>query len=156
MKAYLAGAIEHAPDNGKGWRREITHLLKAQLGHTVYDPTVEEHQILDTGESDGFRDLKSADPERFKQTVRKLIDHDLQVLTSESDYVICLWDEYVKHGAGTQGEVTVAYHNEIPIYLVSDLPEYQISGWILGCSSAYFTTFDELVDFLAEKYPRKG
>ncbi len=156
MKAYLAGAIEHAPDDGAVWRRRVTRMLADRLGHTVYDPTIEEHDILEDGEAGSFRALKTGDPERFRQTVRKLIDHDLRTLTSDVEYVICLWDEHVKHGAGTQGEVTLAYHRGIPVYLVTAMAPDQVSGWILGCSSGIFRNFEELVEFLAEKYPRNG
>lgn len=41
MMFYLAGSIEYSPDLGKGWRAEITPLLKS-LGHRVYDPAEDE------------------------------------------------------------------------------------------------------------------
>jgi len=126
------------------------------LGHNVYDPTVEEFEILPPESAGNFRDLKTTDLPAFRRIVRKLIDHDLEILTSEIDYVICLWDHYVKEGAGTQGEVTLAYLYEIPVYLVSELPVHQISGWILGCSSQVFTSFDELKKLLRGKYSDGG
>jgi len=152
MRAYLAGAIEHAPDNGSGWRKEMTEFLSGNLHHTVYDPTIEELQILTPEESSEFRELKQKDLPKFKSVVSKLIDHDLKTLTSSIDYVICYWDQFVLNGGGTHGEVTVSYHYDIPVYLVAGMPTEDISGWILGCSSEVFTTFEELENFLLETY----
>ena len=45
MLAYLAGAIEYAPDLGRGWRREVAAFLKT-LGHDVYDPAEDERKSL--------------------------------------------------------------------------------------------------------------
>jgi len=155
MRAYLAGAIEHAPDNGSAWRKEITEFLSKNLSHTVYDPTVEEFQILTPEESSQFRELKQKNLPRFKSVVSKLIDHDLKTLTSSIDYVICYWDQYVLNGGGTHGEVTVSYHYDIPVYLVAGMPTEKISGWILGCSSQVFATFNDLENFLLETYQNK-
>ena len=152
MKAYLAGAIEHAPDNGITWRREVTEFLDTQLGHSVYDPTVEEMDILTSEESQNFRELKETDLPAFQHIVRKLIAHDLDTLTSEIDYVICLWDTHVLNGGGTHGEITVSHLHGIPVYLVAAMPVSDISGWILGCVSNVFDSFTSLENFLINKF----
>ncbi len=152
MKAYLAGAIEHAPDNGSRWRKDVTEFLAQHLNHSVYDPTVEEFQILTPEESSQFRELKQHDLDRFTSIVSKLIDHDLKTLTSTIDYVICYWDKYVLNGGGTHGEVTLSYHYDIPVYLVAGMPLEQISGWILGCSTQIFESFGDLEKFLLLSY----
>lgn len=154
VKAYLAGAIEHAPDNGKRWRRQVTEFLAENLGHQVYDPTVEEFQILTPAESKDFRSLKKKDLSAFRSIVGKLIDHDLKTLVSSVDYVICYWDQHVLNGGGTHGEVTLSYHYDIPVYLVAGMPREDISGWILGCSSELFGDFRELEQFLIEKFTK--
>lgn len=156
MKAYLAGAIEHAPDNGIAWRRDVTQFLADTLGHTVYDPTTEELSILSQEESANFRGYKQNNLPEYQRIVRKLIAHDLSILTTDIDYVICLWDNYVKNGGGTQGEITVSHLHGIPVYLVSEMETEKISGWILGCVSKVFTSFEELENHLVQKYGEKG
>ena len=73
MLAYLSGSIEFADDGGKAWRRELTPFLRQTLGHQVYDPAEDERKNLTGEEVAYFRGWKTTDPERFRQTVRKII-----------------------------------------------------------------------------------
>ncbi len=152
MLVYLAGAIEHAPDGGKGWRENITPFLVDSLRHRVFNPCIEENHILTADEFRHFREWKATDLPRFRQTVRKLIDTDLQMLINQIDYVICLWDQYVLNGGGTHGELTLAYYHRIPIYMVSRIPLQKMSSWILGCTTEVFKDFNSLQSFLLRRY----
>jgi len=143
MLFYLCGAIEYSPDHGKAWREEVTRFLHA-LGHQVYDPALDEKKNLTDEEVAHFRSWKATDLPRFQQTVRKIIQYDLDWVEHRCDAVIALWDEYAPRGAGTQGELTVAHRRGIPVYLVTALPTETLSGWILGCASRVFTGFEEL------------
>lgn len=151
MKAYLAGAIEHAPDHGNAWRNEMAVFLKNEFGHESYNPLIEEPKILTPEESAQFRALKTQNLPEFRQIVRKLIRNDLDSIIKEIDYIICLWDDYAEMGGGTYGELTVAYYHNIPVYMVAAKPLSQISGWILGCATEFFKDFEELKEFLREK-----
>lgn len=153
MYVYLAGAMEHAPDHGAGWRREISRFLTDRLHHRVYNPCEEERFVLTSEEAQNFRRWKHGDLQRFRKTIRKIIDADLRVLISEVDYIICLWDEYVTLGGGTHGELTLAYHHQIPVYMVSDMPRSRISSWIIGCTTEMFADFQELQNFLSKRFP---
>ena len=42
----------------------------------------------------------------------------------------------------------------LPVYLVTKLPVGQVSGWILGCASQVFSSFEELREYLAKKRSR--
>jgi len=55
-------------------------------------------------------------------------------------------------GAGTHGEVTLAFQHNVPVYLVNQIPLIDLSGWIMACSSEIFNNFEELKAFLLEKY----
>lgn len=151
MLAYLCGAIEYSPDHGKAWRAEITPFLRS-LGHEVYDPALDERKNLTDVETRNFRKWKESDLPRFQETIRKIIQYDLDWIEFKCDYIIAYWDEYAGRGAGSQGELTVAHRRGIPVYLVTAMPVTQISGWILGCASEVFSGFDELRMFLAEQY----
>ena len=143
---YLSGAIEYAPDQGKGWRAGITPLLRA-AGHQVYDPSLDEKKNLSEDELINFRGWKRSDLQRFQQTVRKIIAYDLDLIEQRVDAVIGYWDEHAGKGAGSQAEITAAHRLGIPVYLVVGLPIEQVSGWVLGCATRVFRSFAELEGF---------
>jgi hypothetical protein len=151
MRAYLSGAIEYAPDYGRAWRAAITPFLES-LGHTIYDPAVDEKKNLTEDELTHFRAWKKSDLARFQQTIRKIIAWDLDWIEQRTDYIICYWDEHVLKGAGTQSELTFAYRLGIPVYLVAAMPIERVSGWILGCSTEVFTDFQQLQSFFSARY----
>jgi len=149
--AYLAGAIEHAPDGGITWRRQIERELD-RLGHTYYDATLVEANLLSPQEKCSFSLWKRTNLNRFRHAMRKIIDHDLGQLLDRADYVIAYWDEWTRLGGGTQGEITLAYQKGIPVYLVTTMPVEKVSGWVLGCCEAVFPDFPSLVAFLKSTY----
>jgi hypothetical protein len=151
MLAYLSGSIEYSVDYGKSWRAKITPFLH-ELGHDVYDPALDEKKNLEDDEVRAFRLWKRTDLPRFQQTIRKIIAWDLDWIEQKSDYIICYWDAAAARGAGTQGELTFAHRLGVPVYLVLGMPQEQISGWILGCASEVFRSFEELQEFLAAKF----
>jgi nucleoside 2-deoxyribosyltransferase len=147
MLFYLAGSIEYSPDLGKGWRAEITPLLKS-LGHEVYDPAEDEKKNLTETEMREFRAWKLNDLPRFQQTVRKIIAYDLDFIERRCDAIVCYWDRYAGRGAGTQGELTFAHRLGIPVYLICGMPLAEISGWLLACATEVFTDFSGFRDFI--------
>jgi hypothetical protein len=151
---YLAGAIEHAPDSGRRWRAEISRFLMNELQHRVFNPCLEESHILSPDEFNNFRSWKSSDLTRFRQVMHKIIQTDISMLINEVDYIICLWDQYVASGGGTQGELTMAFWHRIPVYMISKVPVQEMSSWILGCTSELFKNMSELTLFLRDKYTK--
>lgn len=154
MTAYLSGAMEYSPDQGRGWRQEVSLLLKERLGHEVFNPNEEINQILSDEEELHFREWKENDEEKFKILMNRIIDRDLRHLTEKSDYVICKWDEYAVKGGGTHGEITVAYYHKIPVFLLSEMPRNRISSWILGCSENIFFDVESLLLELEIRYKK--
>lgn len=151
MLAYLSGGIEYSPDRGLGWRLRLAPFLRS-LGHEVYDPAQDEKKNLSDEEARQFRRWKTAEPARFRATVRKIIAWDLDWVEKKCDYVVCFWDQAAARGAGTQGELTLAHRRGIPVYLVLDMPRAQVSGWILGCATEVFSDMEELQRFLAARH----
>jgi nucleoside 2-deoxyribosyltransferase len=149
MLIYLAGAIEYAPDKGKAWRETLTPFL-CSLGWQVYDPAQDEQKNLSDDERQNFRSWKATDLPRFQRTIRKIIDWDMEWITRRADAIVVYWDEYAGRGAGTSGELTAAYRYGKPVYLVAGMPVQKISGWILGCATRVFASFEELQFFLAQ------
>jgi nucleoside 2-deoxyribosyltransferase len=150
MLFYLAGAIEYSPDFGKAWRARVTPVLQA-LGHEVYDPAEDEQKNLSASEVREFRKWKTSDLERFQQTIRKIIAYDLDLIEHRCDAIICYWDEHAGRGSGTQGELTFAHRLGIPVYLICGVPVEQVSGWLLGCATDVFASFEQFHEFAENK-----
>ena len=157
MLAYLCGPIEFAADGGKLWRRKLTPFLHNELGHRVYDPAEDEKKNLTDEEAENFRVWKETDVERFRRVVRKIIQYDLDIVENRADYLICCLsgDGPSVFSGGTASEMTFAHRRGIPVYLVTDAPAREISGWMLACADRVFPNVEELKKFLVERYGRE-
>jgi hypothetical protein len=152
MVIYLAGAIEYAPDFGRGWRSQVAPMLEG-LGHEVYDPARDVRKNLNDEEIRNFRSWKTTDLDRFRYAVRKIIAYDLDFVERRAGCIVCYWDEYCGRGAGTQAELTLAYRRGVPVYLVLGVPHTEVSGWILACATEIFPTFEALEQYLGMHAP---
>jgi hypothetical protein len=156
MIAYLSGAMENAKNEGSGWRNDITIWLKDNLNHSVIDPVIETAKLAKKMESQNYRSWKNSDPDKFKQFIRKAIDNDLNSVVNKADYLICLWNNEVLTGGGTHGEVTMAYYQSKPIYLINHLSmPNQLSGWIMSCTTEIFTELKSMQKRLLDVYGEK-
>jgi nucleoside 2-deoxyribosyltransferase len=155
MLAFLCGAMEYAPDGGRDWRERMRKWLESALNHRVYDPTEEARRILSEEEREKFLEWKLTDFERFRRVMRFILNHDLDVMARQADYVVCWWDPAAARGGGTQAELTAAYRKGIPVYLVTEMPLAEVSAWVLGCADRIFASFEELKSFLAATYGEK-
>ncbi len=155
MKVYLSGAIEQATNDGAEWRNEIARFLITEIGHEPVDPVKLSDKLIKAENASAFRSWKLTDIERFKSFMRKIIDQDVAAVI-RSDYMICLWNRAVEKGGGTQGEITVAWMNNVPVYLVYDGDLENLSSWIIGCTTEIFPDFSHLRKFLSTKYGSKN
>lgn len=156
LKAYLSGGMEFAKGEGADWRFEMEDWLRKNLKHGVFNPNRESEKFLSKRFPSGnFRKLKYDNLERFTEVVRELIDLDSREIAHRSDYVVCYWDESAQKGAGTKGEITIARFLEKPVYLVTQTKLEDVPGWVLGCTTKIFGSFDELKVFMLEKYSIK-
>ena len=153
-RAYLSGAIEHAADGGRNWRRQLASFLAEDLGHRVYDPAADEKKNLTDEERQNFREWKLEAPARFQAVVRKIIAWDLDSIETDTDYVVALWDDASARGGGTAAEITLAYRLGKPVYLVLGMPRDAASGWVLAAAAEVFQDFDSLMAFLLAKFGR--
>ena len=155
MIAYLSGAMENAKNEGSGWRNEITIWLREEINHSVIDPVIDTARLVERTESHDYRNWKTSDPNKFKEFVRQAIDNDLNSVVNKSDYLICLWNQEVLAGGGTHGEVTMAYYYNKPVYLINQLNDIELSGWIMSCATEIFTDFNSMQKRLIEIYGKK-
>ena len=152
MIAYLSGAMEYAQDEGEAWRDSISEWLSIKLGHDVINPVEESRLIIEKTNSYEYRDWKDTDIKRYKEFMHQFVVQDIESVTKEANYIICLWNKDVFRGAGTHGEVTLAFEHGIPVYLISQVPKTDLSGWIIACSTKIFDNFEELKLYLLKKF----
>lgn len=148
-RVYLSGGMEYSPDEGKSWRQELQTWLQQNLGCEVFNPKIESDNFLATQyPSVDMRALKHADIVTYASIVAHLVELDCREIAGRSELVICYWDEAAMRGAGTKGELTIARHFGKPVYMVTSMPYNEIPGWVLGCTTMIFSSFDELKEFL--------
>lgn len=155
MLAYLCGPIEFANGGGKMWRQKLAPFLRDQLGHRVYDPAEDEKKNLTDEEAAHFREWKVTDIDRFRRVVRKIIQFDLDLIENKADYLVCFWADPAVQSGGTSAELTLAYRKGIPVYMVTEVPLAQVSGWMVACADQVFSSVDDLKTFLSSRFGRE-
>jgi hypothetical protein len=128
MLSSLCGAMEDSPDGGCKWRGCIRVWIQDNLNHRVHDPCERFPRILGEEELSGLATWKTTDLDR--KALRIVINHDLDVMASQADDVVCWWNEAAARGGGSQAELTAACRKAIPVYLVSELPLDRTRGWV--------------------------
>lgn len=149
-KFYLAGAIEHAPDLGKGWRNDMEAWL---LKHNIeaVNPLNGESDIFEKHGFTDQRDAKEAketDYKRYMQLMSEIAEKDYDHIDN-CDGIIVYYDDYVRQGAGTQGEISVCKYLNYkegpttkPVYIINTLGS-KMPGWIYGCATRIYFSMDE-------------
>ena len=149
MNVYLSGGMEYADGDGFHWRNELQQWIESTLRHAVFNPTMESNKFFaERYPNMDIRRLKFENIEQYTDIIRYLIDIDCKEIAHRSDYVICFWDESAARGAGTKGELTMAKFFGKPVYLVTSFPLQDIPGWVLGCATKTFNSFDEMKQHL--------
>lgn len=148
---YLSGGMEYADNEGRDWRHTLQTWIESELGWTVFNPNHESDRFFQTHYPNvDIRGLKVTDAGRYKNIIERLVEIDCTEIAVRSNIVICYWDESAMRGAGTKGEVTIAKHFGKPVYMVTTVPLQDIPGWVLGCVTKTFSTFEELKGFLRQ------
>ncbi len=149
MRVYLSGGMEYTANEGRSWREDLEAWLNQEMGWETFNPNRESDRFLAARTPDTpFRSLKDTDPERFLRIVADIVDIDCREVAERADCVVCFWDEGAMRGAGTKGELTIARYFRKPVYLVTTIPFAEIPGWVLGCTTKMFRTFDDVKAFL--------
>lgn len=146
---YLSGGMEYASDEGRDWRQAMHDWLLQKVNCVVFNPNVESDKFFAKNHpSIDVRSLKNTDIVKYATIVSQLVEIDCKEIAERSDLVICYWDDSAMRGAGTKGELTMAKYFGKPVYMVTTMPYKEIPGWVLGCTTLIFSSFDELKKFL--------
>ena len=136
------------------WKKPITFDIKfLKITHSSKYVKIIENSFPKKGFSylDGDTVVSPGSKEATFDAVGSIISA-IDGVINKADYVICLWDDGVVKGGGTHGEVTIAYHFNIPVYLVNTLPFDELSGWIFSCCTEVFPDFTNLKKRLLELF----
>lgn len=153
MRVYLSGGMEYADGEGVHWRKDMQEWIERELKHTVFNPNVESDKFFSTHYPNiNFRFLKKENTQRYQEIVRRLVEIDCEEIAYRTNYVVCYWDDGAAKGAGTKGELTMAKFFGKPTYLVTSFQLHDIPGWILGCVTRVYGSFDELKSDLLAAY----
>lgn len=145
--------MEYAKNEGADWRYMLEEWIESHLHHSVFNPNRESEKFLRRAlPNEDLRALKQTDIARYTSVVRRLVDLDSKEIATKSDYIVCYWDRSAARGAGTKGELTVARLFGKPVFMVTRIKQESIAGWVLGCASNIFRSFDELKLFLLDRY----
>ena len=148
-RVYLSGGMEYAANEGRDWRELMQRFFEDELGWAVFNPNRESERFFQKNwPGMDFRAVKVQDIERYREIVSRLVDIDSHEIAERTDIVVCYWDEGAAKGAGTKGELTMARFFGKPVYMVTSIPAQEIPGWVLGCTTRIFGTFQELTAYL--------
>lgn len=147
FKFYLSGGMEFKKGLGKGWRENITEKLQ-EMGHSVFDPVVEELGDTEAREF-GWKEQKLApDLTIYRDMVRrKMFRKDIRGIQL-SHAAILLYDESVQRGAGSLAEAWEVFREGRPLYIITQFKREDVPGWLIGESTAIFRSPQELIDYL--------
>ncbi len=146
---YLSGGMEYAENEGRDWRQSLEQWLVKELGCTIFNPNSESQRFFSEHyPAVDIRSLKETNVVEYAAIVGRLVEIDCAEIAGQSDLVICYWDDSAQRGAGTKGELTIAKHFGKPVYMVTSKSLTEIPGWVLGCTTCIFESFDELKKFL--------
>ncbi len=147
---YLSGGMEHADDEGAGWRVAVSNELRA-IKFFPLDITA-----LDRAYTAAHGKLYSHSGEenyiKRKANIRKhFVYTDLELIKNDSDAIILYYDESVRLGAGTISEAMVAFLHDIPVFIVSRWEKWweEVPGWLQAVSTRIFTSFDDCIAYLS-------
>jgi hypothetical protein len=148
-RVYLSGGMEYAAGEGRDWRRELQAWLETARSCSVFNPNAESEAFFRARyPATDFRALKTENLEAYARIAGELVDIDCREIVERTDYVVCYWDESAQRGAGTKGELTIARLSGKPVYMVTTMPHASLPGWVLGCTTKIFPSFDALKEFL--------
>jgi hypothetical protein len=150
---YLSGGMEHAENEGAGWRATISQQLKS-MGYFPLDiAALDAEYAAQHGKL--YTDFGNDETGMLlrKANIRKhFIFTDLELIKNDSDALVVYYDDSVRRGAGTISECQFAYLLDIPVFVVSTWEDWEkeVPGWLHALSTTIFTSFEDLLEYLKQ------
>jgi hypothetical protein len=151
---YLIGPIEHAHDDGVGWRKYIKNKCKSKnINIKWLDPTDKleglKKEIGDEKkEVSGLK--KSEKWEELRILMKSIVRQDLRCVDI-SDFLIIKIDKSI-HMCGSYHEIVVALNQKKPVLAIIEGGRKNCPDWIFGIMhyENMFDNEDDLIDYLLE------
>jgi nucleoside 2-deoxyribosyltransferase len=151
---YLAGPIHAVADDGIGWRKYISPILKKRFKIKVDDPT--KKTINGKGEvkedkKDLINLIKQKKFSQVKENFWWIVRKDLRSV-DKADFLIVVYDPTV-HSVGTIHEVIEAHRQRKPVLIWYDESKVEkFNPWILTFTkeNMIFTEWEDLFAYLQE------
>jgi len=152
LRAYLAGPIDHAEDDGVGWRNDLGGWLKKR-GIIVIDPCSKPltyHAFKEIGE-EKQRMMNLKIQERYfelSKWMQGIVHVDLRMV-DVSDIVIVYLD-IKSRPFGTIHELINALNQRKPTLVVIEGGKVEAPNWLFGIMrhEFIFSNFEEMCSFL--------
>ena len=150
--AYLVGPIDHALDDGIGWRVNIKEMFKERgIRLAVLDPT---HKfpglISEVGiEKQRAQMMKDTqDWEGLRKFVKKIVRADLRMVDI-SDFIIAYIDVDI-HACGTYHEIVLGDTQHKPVLLIIKGGKQRCPSWLFGIIhyQYMFDSVEECINYL--------
>ena len=152
LRCYLAGPIDHAEDDGIGWRREIGEWLRNK-GVVVMDPTdkptsqtkfkeIEEEKtkLIELKRLGRWAELRGYMKEIVLADLRMVEISDFNIVYIDTDVHLC----------GTYEELFVSLRQRKPTFVVAKNGKESLSVWLFGRMNPdfIFDSFETMLDYL--------
>jgi hypothetical protein len=154
---YLSGGMQHAENEGAGWRQEVSVWLK-NYGYNPID-IAELDQAYTKAHGHLYRYLTTEEQllERKSNIRKHFIDADIKLIRLDTDAVIIYYDESVRLGAGTTSEVHEAFMLDIPVFCMNSYGALkEVPGWMTAETTKIFNTWEHMqyyFEALAAEHP---
>jgi nucleoside 2-deoxyribosyltransferase len=152
QRVYLAGPIDHAEDDGVGWRKELTPWLESK-GVTVLDPTDKKTSNTHYNEigEEQLNLKKLRDMGRYhelREAMKPIVLADLRMV-EVSDFVIVYLDPEIGM-CGTWEELFISLRQHKPTLVVINGGKKAMNYWMFGRMNPdfIFENFEEMKTYL--------
>ena len=152
QRCYLAGPIDHAQDDGVGWRQAITPMLES-MNITVMDPTnkmTSNTRYNEVGEEqENLKLLKNTGRyHELRGEMKPIVLVDLRMV-EVADFIIAHIDPNIPM-CGTWEELFVSLRQRKPTFVVAEGGKKAMPLWLFGRINPdyIFDSFEELEGYL--------
>mgnify|MGYP003133445017 CR=1 FL=1 len=152
LRCYLAGPIDHADDDGKGWRVKTQKWLEKRNAY-VFNPcakpiSYQQYKEIDEEKTKMMALKSSGRYFELTQRMKEIVHVDLRMV-DVSDFVIVYLNPEVKM-FGTIHELITSLQQRKPTLVVVEGGKSKAPNWLFGLMdyNFMFDSFKELYEFL--------
>jgi nucleoside 2-deoxyribosyltransferase len=154
LRCYLAGPIDHADDDGVGWRTDLRKPLE-KMGCTVFDPCDKpiKYAAYKEIEDEKLKMMELKETGRYfelSQRMKEIVHVDLRMV-DVADFLVVYMD-LKSRPFGTVHELINSLSQRKPTLVVIEGGKGEAPNWLFGIMdfNFMFDSFDDLEVFLRQ------